>query len=65
MKRLPGISGLRAGKRSTLASLALTAIAFAAITGGCVRDHDPRDDGSRLDAHPRDVPAVSIDYVHA
>ena len=65
MKRLPGISPLRAGKRSTISSLALTAIAFAAITGGCVKDHDPRNDSSRLDAQPRSVAAISIDHVHA
>jgi hypothetical protein len=65
MKRLPGISPMRAGKRSTISSLALTAIAFAAITAGCVKDHDPRNDSSRLDARPRDVPAVSIDHGHA
>jgi hypothetical protein len=65
MKRRPGISPVRADKRSTIASLALTAIAFAAITGGCVKDHDPRNDSSRLDAQPRSVPAISIDHVHA
>lgn len=65
MKRPPGISPQRAGKRSTISALALTAIAFAAITGGCVKDHDPRNDSSRLDAQPRDVPAVSIDHVPA
>jgi hypothetical protein len=64
MKRLPGTSPLRAGKRGHIIAK-MNAIAFAAITGGCVKDHDPRNDSSRLDAQPRDVPAVSIDHVHA
>ena len=31
--------------------LALTAIALCAMTTGCIQDHDPRNDSSRLDAH--------------
>ena len=56
MKRLQ-TSPRRAGKRSPIAAVALTALAFAAVTGGCVKDHDPRSDSSRLDAQPRAVPA--------
>ena len=65
MKRLPGTSLSTTGKRSPIAALALTVIALAALTAGCVKDHDPRNDGSRFDAQPRDVPAISIDHVHA
>ena len=65
MKRLPGTSLSTTAKRSPIAVLALTAIALAALTAGCVKDHDPRNDGSRFESPPRDVAAVSIDNVAA
>ena len=48
----------RTSKHSRMAALVLMALAVAALAAGCVLDHDPRSDGSRLDAHPR-VTAVS------
>jgi hypothetical protein len=49
----------RTAKRSTIPALALLAIAVAALAGGCIQSHDPRNDSSRLDASPRNVPAIS------
>ena len=56
-KRVPTIKRLPA--------LVLAVLALGAITSGCVKDHDPRDDSSRIDAHPRDVPALAQDHVPA
>ena len=56
-KRVPTIKGLPA--------LALAALAFGAIAAGCVRDHDPRNDSSRIDTNPRDLPALSQEHVPA
>jgi hypothetical protein len=49
----------RTTKRSPIAALALMALAVAALTAGCVQDHDPRNDSSRSDGKPRAIPAVS------
>ena len=49
----------RTSKRSPIATVALMALAVAALAAGCVLDHDPRNDGSRFDAQPRDTTAVS------
>lgn len=49
----------RASRRSPIATLVLMAIAVAALAAGCVLDHDPRNDGSRFDAQPRDTAAIS------
>jgi hypothetical protein len=49
----------RTSRRSPIAALALMALAVAALAAGCVLNHDPRDDGSRLDAQPRDTTAIS------
>jgi hypothetical protein len=49
----------RTARRSRIAALVLMAFAVAALAAGCVLDHDPRDDGSRLDAQPRAFTAIS------
>jgi hypothetical protein len=49
----------RTAKRSPIASLVLMALAVAALAAGCVLGHDPRDDGSRFDAHPRMAAAIT------
>ena len=38
----------RTGNRASLMAFALVAVAIAAISGGCVLDHDPRNDASRV-----------------
>jgi hypothetical protein len=35
------------------------ALAVTALAAGCVMGHDPRDDGSRQDAHPRNAAAIA------
>ncbi len=57
LKRVPTIKGLPA--------LALAALAFGTIMVGCVQDHDPRDDSSRIDAQPRSLPVLSHVHVPA
>ena len=49
----------RTAKRSPIASLVLMALSVAALAAGCVMGHDPRDDGSRFDAHPRTGAAIA------
>jgi hypothetical protein len=50
----------RPRKLSTIPALALMAVAFAALTSGCVQGHDPRNDSSRLDVQPRAIGATSL-----
>jgi hypothetical protein len=52
--RRPG----RTGRRFHLVALALAAMALGTLAGGCVLDHDPRDDGWRIDA-PRYAAAAT------
>jgi hypothetical protein len=56
-KRVPTIKGLPA--------LALAALAFGAIAAGCVRDHDPRNDSSRIHTNLRGLLALSQEHVPA
>ena len=49
----------RTSRRTPIAALVLVAFAVAALAAGCVLDHDPRNDGSRLNAQPRDFTAIS------
>lgn len=56
-KRVPTIKRLPA--------LVLVVLALGAITAGCVKDHDPRDDSSRIDTHSREIPALAQDHVTA
>ena len=65
MKDRPTLARKRVPTIKRLPALALAALAFGAITAGCVQDHDPRDYLSRIDAHPRDVPALAQDHVRA
>jgi len=40
------------GRRSlSIRALALTAIAVAMVTTGCIQNTDPRNDSSRIDTH--------------
>jgi hypothetical protein len=54
MKQSPSVARQpgRTGRRFHLVALALAAMAVGTLAGGCIEvvDHDPRDDGSRLDA---------------
>jgi len=40
----------RATKRAPLASIALIGILLGAVAGGCIQNHDPRTDSSRVDS---------------
>ena len=40
-------------KHSPIRTVALTAVILAAVAGGCIQGHDPRNDSSRVDTHER------------
>jgi hypothetical protein len=59
MKTTRDVATRRTARRSPIASLVLMTLAVAALAAGCIQGHDPRTDGSRIDAHPRTVPALA------
>jgi hypothetical protein len=59
MKIPRDVATRRTARRSPIASLVLMALAVAALAAGCIQGHDPRTDASRVDAHPRNVPAIA------
>jgi hypothetical protein len=59
MRTPPGVATRRSTRRSPITSLVLMALAVTALAAACVMGHDPRDDGSRQDAHPRNAAAIA------
>jgi hypothetical protein len=52
----------RTSRRASASAVALMAIAFGAIVTGCIKNYDPRDDGSHIDSDRSDALAISIEY---